>query len=264
MEFFQGLEIKMANADDSTLVLRKRKPLYYGIQYTHSGPLHLRVDNGREFHVEGSYAFITSPEHHFEYGTEEGRKRYQMYICFTGPRVAEYRKKGLLPTDYRSPLIKVNEPEKFLHRMNEFILAFKSGKSSNDKLTWMLEGILLKLVEQSIIPSNFPVFYREKFENLAKQIDAHPEKEYHFELIARELSLSHIYFRQLFRIFSGMAPQQYLIHSRLNKASSLLLATSQPVSEIAALTGWKNEFYFSRIFKKKYGISPKSYRETYD
>ena len=45
------------------------------------------------------------------------------------------------------------------------------------------------------------------------------------------------------------------------KARELLSASSYNVSEIAAMVGYDNPLYFSRLFKKTAGISPREYRQ---
>ena len=62
---------------------------------------------------------------------------------------------------------------------------------------------------------------------------------------------------------TGLPPQQYLLQMRLSKAAELLKSTSSPIKEIAALSGWENVFYFSRLFRQKYYISPLQYRKEF-
>ena len=67
----------------------------------------------------------------------------------------------------------------------------------------------------------------------------------------------------LLKEITGLPPQQYLLHSRLNRAAELLKTTRLSVKEIAAQTGWDNVFYFSRLFRQKYSISPVRYRREF-
>ena len=64
-----------------------------------------------------------------------------------------------------------------------------------------------------------------------------------------------------FRQRTGMTPQRYLTDIRLNQAKELLAASSLNVGEIAAVVGYENALYFSRIFRKYVGVSPREYRE---
>ncbi len=48
---------------------------------------------------------------------------------------------------------------------------------------------------------------------------------------------------------------------RMNRAANLLAATDYTLNEIAAKLGYRNEFYFSRIFRRRHGIPPGRYRK---
>ena len=68
----------------------------------------------------------------------------------------------------------------------------------------------------------------------------------------------------LYRFFSqtfGMSPCNYINEYRLQRAALLLEHRNDPVKEISAAVGFSDEFYFSKLFKKRYGFSPKTYRD---
>ena len=66
---------------------------------------------------------------------------------------------------------------------------------------------------------------------------------------------------KIFRKELGMTPHKYLTNLRLQAATELLCSAhySGNISEVSLLCGFKNPLYFSRLFKKKYGVSPKEY-----
>ncbi|OLS42203.1 AraC family transcriptional regulator [Bacillus sp. MRMR6] len=55
--------------------------------------------------------------------------------------------------------------------------------------------------------------------------------------------------------------KELLQEKRLNKAKHLLEGTTIPITEIAELVGYDNISYFYKIFKNKYGLTPKKFRE---
>ena len=59
----------------------------------------------------------------------------------------------------------------------------------------------------------------------------------------------------------GMPFTTYLNDYRLTLAAKSLLETHKAVLEIASECGFENLSYFNRIFKKKYGITPREYRQ---
>lgn len=61
----------------------------------------------------------------------------------------------------------------------------------------------------------------------------------------------------------GIAPKDYLIGKRIAHAKRLLRETDASVMEISVSVGYVDQLYFSRIFKKREGISPLAYRKQF-
>ncbi|MCY9552490.1 AraC family transcriptional regulator [Paenibacillus apiarius] len=66
-------------------------------------------------------------------------------------------------------------------------------------------------------------------------------------------------FSYFFHKYTGYRPIDYLINYRMERASELLKAGNFPVRDIAVSVGYANPLYFSRVFKKKFGVSPSAY-----
>ena len=77
--------------------------------------------------------------------------------------------------------------------------------------------------------------------------------------MAQYCHLSSDYFLHQFKENTGSSPIQFLYNLRIEKAKELLLTEGLTVSEVAALVGYNNPLYFSRIFKKATGVSPKRF-----
>ena len=58
----------------------------------------------------------------------------------------------------------------------------------------------------------------------------------------------------------NMGVNDYISKLRIAKACSLLTNTQMPIQEIAYLTGYSNQRYFSTAFKQAMGLSPSKYR----
>ena len=78
---------------------------------------------------------------------------------------------------------------------------------------------------------------------------------------AKAQHMSSAWFIHRFKQATGLPPMQYLQNLRLNTARSLLEGTDCTVSQAAAIAGFTDPLYFSRLFKKKLGISPTEYRK---
>ncbi len=67
------------------------------------------------------------------------------------------------------------------------------------------------------------------------------------------------YFRETFKKLYGSTPTQYLINLRLNEAAKLLSQGILSVTEVAETVGFTDVYYFSRLFKKKFSVSPSKF-----
>ena len=78
--------------------------------------------------------------------------------------------------------------------------------------------------------------------------------------IAERFHFSPNYVNGIFKSQTGETIPSYISNLRLEKAKKLLTETKIPISEIAIMVGYSRLTYFSRIFKKKYNLSPLEYR----
>ena len=69
------------------------------------------------------------------------------------------------------------------------------------------------------------------------------------------------HFSRVFKSITGMAPCDYVIQKRIERAQFLLLTTEMSQKEIIEQTGFKSASYFSRIFKKITSYTPEKYRK---
>ncbi len=70
-------------------------------------------------------------------------------------------------------------------------------------------------------------------------------------------NVSETYFRQLFQSIYGVSPKQYIQDRRLAHAYTILESDDYAnIHTVAATVGYEDALYFSRVFKRKYGISP--------
>lgn len=80
------------------------------------------------------------------------------------------------------------------------------------------------------------------------------------ERVARQAYLSPHYFSECFHRATGSTFQSYLGERRLRFSCSLLQVTDMSVSDICSASGFSSLSHFERVFKQKYGQSPRVYR----
>lgn len=88
------------------------------------------------------------------------------------------------------------------------------------------------------------------------------EPDLSLKTVAHALGLSASHLGALFQKTTGHTLHQTLINLRLNRATDLLARTTLSVKEIAAMTGWSNQLYFSAAYRRRHGHPPTAVRSA--
>ncbi|MCU6710199.1 AraC family transcriptional regulator [Paenibacillus sp. J5C_2022] len=79
--------------------------------------------------------------------------------------------------------------------------------------------------------------------------------------IIHRFGVSRSYYAKMFNKYLGCRPKDYLHQLRMKTGQSMLENTEKNVTDIALAVGYSDVYYFSRAFKKYFGISPLKYRD---
>ena len=82
------------------------------------------------------------------------------------------------------------------------------------------------------------------------------------EDVAGSIGISRNYLDSIFKKRLGISPKEYLMNYRMEKASALLANTNNPIGVIAAEVGYSDAMTFSKIFHRRFGMSPTKFRES--
>lgn len=80
--------------------------------------------------------------------------------------------------------------------------------------------------------------------------------------VAKRVNMSRSYFNQCFKEIVGKPFNVYLRSIRLEKAKEYLEHSTKPIQLIAEMVGYKDEKYFSRVFREQVGLLPSEYRKS--
>lgn len=233
----------------------------YQLVYITSGTGVFEATHVPQRPVYGGTCFLLFPSMWHRYKPNENSGWTEYWIGFKGYFPDNFMKQGFFKE--HQPVIELGADEEVLLLFHKL---FATAQEAQLGYPQILSAVLLEIISRVYAHA----YYGEQQHNdpdrslvlKAKFLMREAiEESANIEDIVRELPVSYSKFRKLFKHVTGESPNQYYLNLRLKKALHLLDATQLPVNEIAYQTGFESVFYFSRLFKKKYAVSPKAYRE---
>lgn len=100
-------------------------------------------------------------------------------------------------------------------------------------------------------------------EQLKEFIDYHISQDLSTETLCKELYISKSKLYRLSKDTFGMGISEYIVLQRIEKAKKLLTSTDTHLYTIAEETGFRDQNYFSKVFKKTTGELPTEYRKNH-
>ncbi|MGO4545295.1 helix-turn-helix domain-containing protein [Paenibacillus sp. 2TAB23] len=103
---------------------------------------------------------------------------------------------------------------------------------------------------------------KAKMSDIAAFIEQHYQTELSLQDIAKRFFVSREYVSRRFKQEYGINITDYITGIRIDKAKLLMVNPNLRVAKIAEMVGFHDEKYFSKVFKKQEGVSPKAYRAS--
>ena len=193
--------------------------------------------------------------------------KYPYSYCHTGDRdivylwvhfTGSYAEKLLSDLGFsNTPFIKKLPSDNLLEsRFRALFERFDSrGTFERQELACALERILLEAARSAA--------NEKRGERLLgtslKYIHDHYSSRIRIPELASMENLSNSRYVALFTSSVGMSPMSYIVELRLRYACDLLENTDMSIKEVAALSGYDDPHFFSKLFKKHIGVSPSEY-----
>lgn len=239
---------------------RPRGRLDYQLLYVASGKTHFFF-NGHEEIVPAGYMVLYQPrqEQHYEYYGEEQPEVY--WVHFTGRDVKNILRHFDIPMDKNVFFSGV--PSAYQHLFKEMIRELQTCRTGYQELLEMYLRQIFLLIQRTRQESRPTIntYLQKEMEHAQQYFQEHYNEDIQIKDYAKSRSMSVSWFLRNFKEFVGQPPAQYLLMLRMNNAIRLLETTDYNVTEISAIIGYDNPLYFSRLFKKRKGVSPSEYRK---
>lgn len=209
--------------------------------------------------VTAGTCFFLYPDvwHRYKPHANSGWEEY--WIGFKGSFADELMNKGFF--DAANPFLQVGESAELLSLLHKVLSTVKTSSAGYNQV---IAGITLEILGTLHAVSMLQEAGHDPTAKLISKarfmLEDSLDKPVDMEKLIRELPMGYSKFRKAFKQSTGESPNQYHLNLRLNRAKSLLSTTALSINEVAVQTGFESLFYFSKLFKKKNGVSPRTYR----
>lgn len=233
-------------------VVRERGRIDYQLIYIQKGEM-IVWEKGTPISLKAGAVYLFRPEEPQRYETQKAPTTY-FWIHFTGKASKE------ILSFWEGTHFDIGEfPE-----IESFCRSFyRDYRIPGAFQSLYYEGRLISLIG-NIAKKHEGKAKSKKYSEISSVLDyieaVFPHKPSNEELAAL-CYMNKYHFIKVFKETMGEPPQSYLNRTVIEKAKTLLEDTALSVGEIALKLGFTDPLYFSRLFKKYCGISPKSYRE---
>ena len=215
----------------------------YLIHYVISGK-GVFMSKGKKYVVKKGDAFIIAPDEITTYVADSVEPWSYVWIAFNGNLASELK-------SLERPVISLSE-EPF-NQVKNLVLTSKIIYA--ETITAILFNVFNDIFNK-----------KRNDENVVKQIENFVKTQFMTDIsvdgIALAVGLDRRYVGRLFKNETGVSLQNFIIETRLNRAKELLLR-GYKVSDAAVMSGYNDPFNFTKMFKKRFKISPRSYAKTY-
>ena len=214
----------------------------------------------RRFEIGAGCAFLIPAERISYYEASATEPWSYAWAGFTGQRAAKFVEQIMdrVPERY---VIRNLDAGKYADAIET--AAELTGTSAANYFT--AEKILYELF--SFLAADLPALHvisdaRPLASRIKYYLDTKYMEKLRIEELAGRFDIHPNHLTRVFREAYGVAPKQYLVGLKLEKAARLLLETDMPVVLIAESIGFEDQHGFSRAFKNYWGVSPTEYRNT--
>lgn len=147
------------------------------------------------------------------------------------------------------------EPDYFLKKLDKMNIVEKDYIDSSVNMIKMCASYLY--LSQIIQKSSYV-----QSAQLKDYIDSHYTEDLTIKHLCDKMFISKTKLYKLSLKTFGMGCTEYITQKRLEKAKILLKTTDKSIYQISEETGFSDANYFTRIFKKRIGLTPRQYKKT--
>ncbi len=246
------------------------------LAYVASGSVTVFVDENKFELKSGEGIFINSYRLHsfFSHGDETVMPNIVFSpVLLYGTRESIFWDKYVRPFCFESNFTAIHLSEKIKwqakileYAKNVFICLNKKEFGFEFRACSILSEIIICMMENDASKTAFCVKKERETERVRRML-SYIQMHYSENISIKQISDSaFISKRECLRCFKEIikiTPIQYVIELRISKAKQLLLETDMPIIDICMSSGFDDQSYFTKVFRKKTGLPPLKFRKLY-
>ncbi|MNZ91170.1 HTH-type transcriptional activator Btr [compost metagenome] len=219
-----------------------------------------QVNDGERQRVRAGSWFCFYPGVKFNYGPEEGSCWDEYYFTITGERATEWLEHWL-----QSPNVvkQAHIDDVMLNKIEMMFTLIDSGIPSNlDRAALMVEAYLYELISQGddTEAGNRGKWIVHLMEDISSYLQSSQMSSGIASHIAARHHISVSTLRRVVHEYTGYPLNEFIHRLKVAEAKHILLNSDMSIQDISESLGYKDMFYFSKVFKRISGISPRNYR----
>lgn len=230
---------------------------HYLIHYVLSGKGYYKTPQ-RTYALGPGDLFIVYPQTPIKYWADQEDPWEYQWVGFHGSEASFLLRRTDLTRE--EPVLHLDD-KRIPEALSAIVTAHGRGLSQQTRMIGRLYEFLALLLELSVRPQkgddNFDyVSSATKYiaYNFAAPIDV--------THIAQSIGVSRSHLYRMFMKTMGVTPNEYLTRYRISQACELLRGGGLPISAVANSVGYEDPLYFSRVFKRITGVSPRSWSKS--
>ncbi|GGF95668.1 AraC family transcriptional regulator [Paenibacillus abyssi] len=220
-----------------------------------------------DYRIRAGQSFIIEPEQLVSYASDESDPWHYRWVAFAGTEAANL----VHSVGFGSarPIADTGRNRRIGVLLHSIQQAFRrAGNAAHLQAAGYLQLLLAEFGDAMGEKSEGAVRTGgDGGEHLIQQVVHYLSTQYaepvSMERMAQTLGYNRAYLSRIFKLRTGMSPVTFLLKLRIDKARQLLRERLElTVEQIAASVGFQDPLYFSKQFRRFYGLPPTAYRES--
>ena len=247
---------------DRLPTFRPKGRLDYQLLYIASGQAHFYFQKDKETVVTAGHMVLYRPKEMQKYVYYNTDQTEVYWVHFTGSDVKNIlRKHGI---DDKKHIIYSGTSLEYTRIFKQMIYELQLCQADYLELLSMLLEQIFILLHRQLLKDRTPKneYLDSEMELATQYFNENYNTDINIEDYASSRGMSVSWFIRSYKHHTNITPMQYIVSLRIINAQLLLETTNYSISEISAIVGYDNPLYFSRIFRKQNGVSPRQYRNN--